>query len=125
MIANALPNTTVHTILRLGAEGGGLIILGAKVADKWMFKLTTDDQTPTMLDEPSIHVDHGWVSSLPIALSNIPWAWNCLYPLAIHPEFIEAIRDKKIELDRSNGGNSNADRRWKKFDVKGVRGEDK
>ena len=125
MIAHELSMTSVHTILSLAAEGGGLKILGVKKGDDWLFKLITDDQTPLMLDETSIHIDHGWVSSLSEALAQCLWTWNCLYPLAIHPDFAEAIVDKKIELDRLNGGNSYAERRWKKFDIKCVRDDKK
>lgn len=116
---------TVHVVLFLAAEGGGLKILGVEMDEKWSFKLETIDQTPMMMDESSIHVNHGWYFSLPEVLAKIRWTWNCLYPLNIHPAFVEIIGDKKVELDKLNGGNSYANRRWEKFGVKGAPDIDK
>ncbi len=104
--------TDVHTILSLAAEGGGLTIFGVKKSGQWMFQAVTDDHTPTLINEDAIREVHGWVKSLPKALSQIEYPWNCFYPIEMHPEFAAAILKLKLKKDRTGQINERVTQEW-------------
>ncbi len=100
--------TEVQTILEVGGEGGGLTIIGIKKYGQWMFQAATNEallseyfyenanENPS---EDAVREPQRWVTSLSKVLSKIEYAWNCLFPIEMHPEFATEIFKLKLEQD--------------------------
>ena len=81
-----------ETVLAVGAEGGRLILDGARVGTGWRFTLHVADQTPALLDEESIARHTRSVGSWEAALGLLArYPWHRFCPIEIHPEFRERI----------------------------------
>lgn len=111
---------TVHTLLSLAAEGGGLNIFGAKKAQQWRFQAVTHDHTPTLINEDAICETHGWVDSLPEALAQIEYPWNCFLPLEVHPEFAAEILQLKLAKDGTGHFYDRVTPRWEQCVAKAL-----
>ena len=87
--------TTV--VLKIGTEGGDIVLLGRQEpAGTWQFKRVTGDQTDVLLGEAetSWHSESGWVEGSEAALEQLDrYPWAMLYPLEVHPEFRERVRE--------------------------------
>ncbi len=102
-------------ILNAGIEGGGLTIYGIKRNGNWMFRLEITDNTPELLNEESIYENHGWVNSLPEAISQIRWPWNCFYPAEVHSEFAAEILQIKIAKDKEDHSDLHTASQWERL----------
>lgn len=85
------------TILEVGAEGGGLTLLGQlQPSGIWSFKFFSDESTLMEKGDNSAEFKHesltvdGWYKAMGLLNSKYP-NWFKLYPLAIHPLFRESI----------------------------------
>ena len=108
-----MPN--VQIILHLAAEGGGLKIFGIHKNSDWLFRLVTNDHTPTLLDEDPMHEEREWVKSLPEALSQIRWKWNRFSPIEVHSAFAAEILKIKLEHDKAGGANAYVAHDWERL----------
>jgi hypothetical protein len=90
---------TTSVILRIGAEGGGISLIGGQEATGyWHFSVRSVDQTPTFLagedaDEEIVRASD-WVSGWEAALELLDRRcsyWTRLYPLDVHAQFQDAV----------------------------------
>ena len=81
-----------EVILRVGASGGSLTLLGLRTSSGWLFSRKVMDQTPGLLDEPWIMYTSEAVPSLGAALNLFDkYPWTRLFPIEVHPEFRASI----------------------------------
>lgn len=88
-------NSTTHTILEVGTEGGSIRVVGMLVEGKWKFRLETDEHgleyEDIDLSEQDRFVWHkSWRNALK-ALDKFPWPH--LLPLSAHKDFRKKIAD--------------------------------
>jgi hypothetical protein len=98
-------------IVRVGAEGGDLALVGEPTGSGWRFSVRTNESL--LLDEDDIPSvlqrieERVWVHSWPAAVALLdqhPWA--ALLPLNVHPEFREAVwREVNLRLGGLDEGN--------------------
>jgi len=90
-------------ILKVGAEGGSITLLGMHAADGWRFRLKSTDHSDTIFDESCEAADSSpndsrtadsWLAALEL-LDSYPW--HRLYPLEVHPDFREIVFDTVAE----------------------------
>lgn len=92
----------VEVILSVAAEGGGITLYGVRAARGWAFERRVSDQTPTLLDEPTIQHDSGIVHSWDAALELLDrYPWHRLSPRAVHPEFRSQLWREIERRDRA------------------------
>lgn len=85
-----------EVVLKVGAEGGDVTLVGRQALNgAWQFARATEDQTEFLLGDAdaiwcseSAWVD-GWEAALTL-MDRYPWAM--LYPLTVHPEFVDRVR---------------------------------
>ena len=103
-----------ETILKLGAEGGGISLFGYKGDDaRWTFFATLIDHTPTLLmgEDTGEPINRqtapvsGWENAL-VLLDNKFRYWPRLSPITIHLDF----RDAVLTAVRARVGNEEAGR---------------
>jgi hypothetical protein len=92
-----------EVILKVGAEGGSVALIGIRGTHGWLFRTTSVDQTAMLLSEEDrkgpplhgqqeIHHESDWVDSWETALARLDeYPWHKLYPLLVHPEFQQPI----------------------------------
>ena len=115
------PNKTTiiatEIILKLGAEGGQLILYGIRTVTGWRFSLETYDCAVLFLDEDDVAdlppetpgIDSGKIRTRGLAIRGQAIAllddrpWECLSPEFIHPEFRAQVW-KVIESRLGRGG---------------------
>ena len=91
-----------QVIFDLAAEGGGVTLYGKPDGDGWRFWKGVIDQTPLLIDEPSIQYESDSVGSWEEALGLIQkYSWHKFGLRSVHPDF----RDRLWEayLKRWNG----------------------
>lgn len=99
-------------VLSLGTAGGSLQIYRAMIDGKFMFKMTKDDQTPTLLDEDPIHSETTWLPDIQAALDTCRWPWNRFYPMFVHDEYrVQILRIKQL-VDQEQGCSSRCLEAW-------------
>ena len=88
-------------LLKVGAVGGSVTLVGRPaVTGEWQFARITVDQLEDLLGEAGAKTTgppeltplewvNGWDEALRL-LDRYPWAR--LYPVAVHPEFVERVR---------------------------------
>ena len=116
------------TILDLGAEGGGLKVLGAKVENLWRFQVVRqsndwlyelDDEPASQAQTPALHApvetEPEWFDSITEALASVPWAWNSFYPIEIDPDFRSEIYALKCALDKTRDTPTNVREVWREM----------
>lgn len=110
-------NRMVHpeVIVKVGAEGGDITLLGLYTNEGWVFIRKVFEQMPTLVDEPSIQHRSGTVGSWPEALGLLGrYPWHRLHPLTVHPEFHEQVWEAVVS--RFKAENEPSDERldrWK------------
>jgi hypothetical protein len=86
-------------VLRLGAEGGGVSLIGRQSdVDRWWFAFTLVDQTPTFLVKSDAHREitrscewiSGWDGALQLMDKRCRY-WPDLHPVEVHPLFRDAV----------------------------------
>jgi hypothetical protein len=89
----APPISDESVIVSLGAEGGGVELLGRRRAEgSWEFRRVTNDSSWAMLDEemdpnPPVFVPT-WVSTWNEAITLLDrYPWARLHPLVVHKDF--------------------------------------
>lgn len=102
-----------EVILKAGVEGGSVTLYGRYNGKNWAFERDVLDQTPAMIDEPTIQYKservYSWAEALGL-LDNHPWHLFC--PLEVHPLFQGAlltavIRRTKPEMMNEDYGFQN------------------
>jgi len=87
-----------EVVLKALAEGGSLILVGIKAANRWRFRLVRDEST--LADLPSEEDRQGvefrseseWVDSWQEALNLLhKYPWHRLHALQVHPHFRREI----------------------------------
>jgi hypothetical protein len=83
-----------EVIVRVGAEGGDVTVVGSEVEGVWRFRLQVNESSREFLDEddavgpPKETQNYPWVHSWPAVLALLDkYSWAQLCPLAVHPEF--------------------------------------
>jgi hypothetical protein len=88
-------------ILRAGAEGGDVTLIGRTTdAGTWAFARVTDDQTEALFGESGVQIEappapkpDDWVESWDDGLRLMDrYKWARLHPLYVHPAFVERVR---------------------------------
>jgi hypothetical protein len=88
-------------ILRAGAEGGDVTLIGRTTdAGTWVFARVTDDQTEALFGESGVPIEappapkpDDWVESWDDGLRLMDrYKWARLHPLYVHPAFVERVR---------------------------------
>jgi hypothetical protein len=88
-----VPDEKECVIVSMGAEGGGVKLLGRRTAEgSWEFRRATNDSSWAMLDEKkdpnATVVLPTWVSTWNEAVALLDrYLWALLYPIAVHPDF--------------------------------------
>lgn len=85
----------METILKLGAEGGSLTLLGNREGEKWIFyRLRDESALADILDLEDQHLQSRLRSApeplgseLTTALAELTHCWTRMRPLVVHPEF--------------------------------------
>ncbi len=107
--------TCWQTVVRVGAAGGSVTLYGQPSAQGWLFSRTVNDQTPLMLDQSEIRHSStavaDWAEALEL-LDAYPWAR--LYPIKVHPEFVELILAAVSQRIEGSGVQSSQLKRWKR-----------
>lgn len=102
-----------EVILKAGVEGGSITLYGRYTGKNWAFERDVLDQTPAMIDEPSIQYKsdrvYSWEEALEL-LDSHPWHLFC--PLEVHPLFQGAvltavIKRSKLEMMSDDYGFQN------------------
>jgi len=91
-------------IVKIGAEGGSLTVLGRKTTrGTWRFKASMVDESMLLLGEDDDvevrEASSAWEDSLAAVLTWLDkYPWARLHPTAVHPEFrreiLEAVRSR-------------------------------
>lgn len=88
-------------ILQAGAEGGDVTLIGRTTdAGTWAFARLTDDQTEALFGDSGVEITappalkpEDWVDGWDGGLRLMDrYRWAQLYPLSVHPEFVERVR---------------------------------
>jgi hypothetical protein len=104
-------------VLEVGAEGGSITLLREKKADEdWQFQMKTNETAfyDLLLEEDRNEIGKyfaqtGYVQTFTEALGLLDrYAWFGLYPLKVHPEFLEAVL---LEVRKRGGATQEA--RWR------------
>ncbi len=88
-------------VIEIGAEGGGVTVLGREVAGQWTFwnrgnSIDLDDESGW----------RGWESKPTSDLfALLPDRWYWWYPIAVHPDFKARVRAEYERRAKPNGGN--------------------
>jgi len=111
-------------ILQAGAEGGDVTLIGRTTdAGTWAFARVTDDQTEALFGET-----RDGVIEAP-SFENLEWAetwddglrlmdryqWARLYPLYVHPAFVERVRvavEERLAKETPNASTERARGKW-------------
>jgi hypothetical protein len=97
-MAVAQPDMAAEVILKLGAEGGEITLVGMKGANGWRFRKITDESTLYDLlsedDRPSEFRPQDWIDESDWGDS---WEellgrhWHRFVPLEVHPDFRDRV----------------------------------
>jgi hypothetical protein len=81
-----------EVILKAGVEGGSITLYGRYAGKSWIFQRDVLDQTPALIDEPTIQYKSNSVYSWEEALRLLDnHSWHLFYPLEVHPLFRGAV----------------------------------
>ena len=91
-----------QVVLKIGAEGGSLTLLGRKTAggswrfcmerNEWAIKDLLSEEDAQGMSDDCFYEKSGWVSSFSEALDLISkYDWHELYPEEIHPDFRDMV----------------------------------
>ena len=109
------------TILKIGAEGGGITLFGSQGADSgWTFFTTLVDHTPTLLmgEDARDPIRRrtvpivGWENALAFLDTKYPY-WPRLSPIVVHVEFRGAV----LAAVRTRRGDEEAERWSERIDT--------
>ncbi|MGA2724202.1 MAG: hypothetical protein ABSG79_17560 [Bryobacteraceae bacterium] len=103
-------------VLKVGSEGGSLAILRERDADEgWHFRIERNETAlcDLLSEEDREGGEHfaqtGYLHSFNRALAMLDrYPWSDLYPVEVHPEFLEAVL---LEVRKRGGGTAEA--RWR------------
>ncbi len=110
-------------IVRIGGEGGDVTLYGVRTRIGWRFSRKVVDQTPWLMDEPSILHTSEEVGSLAEGLALLDqYPWHNLHPIEVHPEFREEVFAAAMDrINHEKHPNQHALPKWmelcEKFDV--------
>jgi hypothetical protein len=111
-------------ILRAGAEGGDVTLIGRTTdAGTWAFARVTDDQTEALFGESGVPIEappapkpDDWVESWDDGLRLMDrYKWARLHPLYVHPAFVERVRvavEARLAKEPQNHWNEYAREKW-------------
>ena len=113
-------------VLEVGAEGGSLTLVGRPVAGgQWQFARVTDDQTEALFGDSGAEITappavkpEDWVENWAEALRLMDrYRWARLYPLTVHPEFVDRVRAAVEErlADVDEAGAERARGKWERL----------
>ena len=86
------PMNKSEVIVKLGAEGGSVVLYGFRTGRGWTFMREVSDLTPELIDEHHIHTKLAVVDSWEAALELLDqYPWPKLFPISIHPDFRQKI----------------------------------
>jgi hypothetical protein len=93
-----------EVIIEVGAEGGSITLYGIRTDRGWLFSREVIDSGYVFIDEgPTVQhktaVVDTWEAALAL-LDQYPWA--TLYPISIHPDFMQIILVAMQERLRNN-----------------------
>jgi hypothetical protein len=93
-----------EVIIEVGAEGGSVTLYGIRTDRGWLFSREVIDSGYVFIDEgPTVQhktaVVDTWEAALAL-LDQYPWA--TLYPISIHPDFMQIILVAMQERLRNN-----------------------
>jgi hypothetical protein len=92
-----------EVILKAGIEGGSVTLYGRYTGKSWVFERDVLDQTPALIDEPTIQYKsdsvYSWEEALGV-LDNHPW--HLFYPLEVHPLFRGAVLAAVMNRSKHN-----------------------
>jgi hypothetical protein len=90
----------IQTIVKVGAAGGTLQIVGVETSGSWKFRVVTDESTMNAmlseedLVEPVKPVERPWVETWQSAMDQFnKYSWEKLYPMSVHPDFRKQIAE--------------------------------
>jgi hypothetical protein len=94
-------------VLKVGAEGGDLTLLGRREGTGWLFSLAVNDCSTSLLDDDDMeagsdaHVTSKQVRTWEEALALLNcYPWAELYPIAVHPDFRDDVwKQVQVRLD--------------------------
>lgn len=89
-------NVQAVVVLKVGAEGGDVTLVGRKSTDEaWQFARATEDQMEALFGEDgeAISAESAWVETWEAALKLMDrYRWAMLYPVKIHAEFVDRVK---------------------------------
>lgn len=92
-----------EVILKAGVEGGSITLYGRYAGKSWIFQRDVLDQTPALIDEPTIQYKsnsvYSWEEALDL-LDKHPWHLFC--PLEVHPLFRGAVLAAVLKRSKHN-----------------------
>jgi hypothetical protein len=92
-----------EVILKAGIEGGSITLYGRYTGKSWIFERDVLDQTPALIDEPTIQYKSNSVYSWEEALELLDkHPWHLFYPVEIHPVFRGAVLAAVIRRSKHN-----------------------
>nr|WP_217346574.1 hypothetical protein [Noviherbaspirillum sp. L7-7A]MBV0881037.1 hypothetical protein [Noviherbaspirillum sp. L7-7A] len=92
-----------EVILEAGVEGGSITLYSRYTGKSWIFGRDVLDQTPTLIDEATIHYKSDSVYSWEEALELLDkHPWHLFYPVKIHPLFRGAVLAAVIRRSKHN-----------------------
>lgn len=101
-------------ILEVLAEGGGLTLYGQRLANEWRYSLESLDQTPWLIDEPTIQGRSKVVSSWEAAIALMDcYPWYRLMPGTIHPDFRAKVWLEFQHRQKANEGSPRKEQVWR------------
>jgi hypothetical protein len=114
-------------ILRAGAEGGDVTLIGRTTdAGTWAFARVTDDQTEALFGESGVPIEAppapklgDWVESWDDGLRLMDrYKWARLHPLYVHPAFVERVRvavEARLAKEPQNHWTETAREKWERL----------
>jgi hypothetical protein len=121
-------------ILRAGAEGGDVTLIGRTTdMGTWAFARVTDDQTEALFGESGVPIEapptpksDDWVESWDDGLRLMDrYKWARLHPLYVHPAFVERVRvavEERLANEPQDHWTESAREKWEwLFNLTGTR----
>ncbi len=111
-------NAQWQPILKCGAEGGSLTLMGRWWLNGWEFHRNLHDCSLMLIDEGNaIQHDSDTVGSWRKAMSLMDrYPWHRLHPLSVHPEFrAKALKSWRHRCKKDGSGPSFNDHAWREM----------
>ena len=104
---NSAKGNGKHIILRVGAEGGSITLVGLYTEVGWQLRVVTSESAlQAFADENPIAIaDWPWVATWRSALKQLDvYPWTELYPLAVNHEFRDRVLKALQARQKMNPG---------------------